>query len=72
LFGPAPAKAYSLSRRGVPGGKLHPALSGGQSISRFKWHGTHRGVPGTGRYVAVKGIVVDRISLPARWWIVAF
>jgi steroid delta-isomerase-like uncharacterized protein len=38
---------------------------GDKVFSRFTWHGTHRGeffgVPATGRQIAVKGMVVDRV-----------
>jgi steroid delta-isomerase-like uncharacterized protein len=38
---------------------------GDKVFSRFTWHGTHRseffGVPATGREIAVKGMVVDRV-----------
>jgi steroid delta-isomerase-like uncharacterized protein len=38
---------------------------GDKAFSRFTWHGTHRseffGVPATGREIAVKGMVVDRV-----------
>jgi predicted ester cyclase len=34
-------------------------------FSRFTWHGTHPGeffcVPGTGKQITVKGMVVDRV-----------
>ena len=39
---------------------------GDKVCTRFTWTGTHRGpflgVPATGRYVAVKGIVIDRLN----------
>jgi|SRR5262245_22142828 steroid delta-isomerase-like uncharacterized protein len=38
---------------------------GDKVFSRFTWHGSHRGeffgVPATGRQIAVKGMVVDRV-----------
>jgi steroid delta-isomerase-like uncharacterized protein len=38
---------------------------GDKVFSRFTWHGTHRGeffgVPGTGKQISVKGMVVDRV-----------
>ena len=38
---------------------------GDKVFSRFTWQGTHRGeffgVPGTGRQITVKGMVVDRV-----------
>jgi steroid delta-isomerase-like uncharacterized protein len=34
-------------------------------VSRFTWHGTHRGeffgVPATGRQITVRGVVIDRV-----------
>jgi steroid delta-isomerase-like uncharacterized protein len=40
--------------------------SGDKVVSRFTWTGTHRGpflgIPPTGKNVAVKGVVIDRLS----------
>lgn len=40
--------------------------SGEKVVSRFTWTGTHRGsflgIPPTGKHVAVKGVVIDRIA----------
>jgi steroid delta-isomerase-like uncharacterized protein len=39
---------------------------GEKVVSRFTWYGTHQGtfmgIPATGRKVAVKGVVIDRVS----------
>jgi steroid delta-isomerase-like uncharacterized protein len=39
---------------------------GDRVVSRFTWTGTHRatflGIPSTGRKVAVKGVVIDRLA----------
>ena len=39
---------------------------GEKVVSRFTWTGTHRntflGIPGTGRQVEVKGVVIDRLE----------
>ncbi len=38
---------------------------GDKVVSRFRWHGTHEGeflgIPATGRQIAVKGVVIDRV-----------
>jgi steroid delta-isomerase-like uncharacterized protein len=40
--------------------------AGEKVVTRFTWTGTHRGaflgIPATGRKVAVKGVVIDRLS----------
>jgi steroid delta-isomerase-like uncharacterized protein len=39
---------------------------GEKVVSRFTWTGTHRdtflGIPGTGKHVEVKGVVIDRLE----------
>ena len=39
-------------------------------VSRFTWYGTHQGpfmgIPATGRHVAVKGMVIDRV-VDGKW-----
>jgi predicted ester cyclase len=39
-------------------------------VSRFTWYGTHQGtfmgIPATGRQVAVKGMVIDRV-VDGKW-----
>ena len=43
---------------------------GDKVFSRFTWHGTHPGeffcVPGTGKQITVKGMVVDRVVADPR------
>ena len=38
---------------------------GDKVVSRFRWHGTHKGeflgIPATGRQITVKGVVIDRV-----------
>ena len=44
--------------------------SGEKVVSRFTWYGTHQGtfmgIPATGRHVAVKGMVIDRV-VDGKW-----
>jgi steroid delta-isomerase-like uncharacterized protein len=44
--------------------------SGEKVVSRFTWYGTHQGtfmgIPASGRHVAVKGIVIDRV-VDGKW-----
>ena len=44
--------------------------SGEKVVSRFTWYGTHKatfmGIPATGRQVAVKGMVIDRV-VDGKW-----
>ena len=44
--------------------------SGEKVVSRFTWYGTHQGtfmgIPATGRQVAVKGMVIDRV-VDGKW-----
>ena len=43
---------------------------GDKVVSRFTWYGTHQGtfmgIPATGRHVAVKGVVIDRV-VDGKW-----
>ena len=45
---------------------IHEQIAEGEKVvSRFTWNGTHQGeffgVPATGKSVAVKGVVIDRV-----------
>ena len=44
--------------------------SGEKIVSRFTWYGTHQGtfmgIPATGRHVAIKGMVIDRV-VDGKW-----